>query len=369
MLRPVRGFADLPGHILSLAADGAERIALVLIDAFGRTFLERHAEHPLLRRMEITPVESMFPSTTTAHLTTLYTTLPVGEHGLYEWNVYEPALDAVILPLPFVRARREDGPLGLPPRHLVPGPTLFERLAAAGTACTALQPKPIARSRYGDAALRGARVVAFDGLAGGTAGLRAALAAPGFTYLYWDGVDFTGHMAGPSSAAFDEAARGALDMIDAAIGDAPAGTRLLVTADHGQVDVDPARVDALDALWPELVEHLRRDDRDRPLPPAGSARDCFLHVRSGHAHEVAAALADRLEDRAEVRLVDELVAEGLFGAAGPRLRTRLGDVCVLPANGRMAWLAAFPGPERHFRGHHGGLTAAERETWLGTLTV
>jgi hypothetical protein len=149
----------------------------------------------------------------------------------------------------------------------------------------------------------------------------------------------------------------------------PPGTRLLVTADHGQVDVDPARVDALDALWPPLVEHLRRDGRGRPLPPAGSARDCFLHVARGRAAEVAAALAHRLEDRAEVRVVDELVADGLFGTAGPRLRARLGDVCVLPAPGRMAWLAAFPGPERHFHGHHGGLTAAERDTWLGTLTV
>lgn len=365
----MRGFADLPAHVLSLPAAGAERIALVLIDAFGRAFLERHAEHPLLQRMEITPLESQFPTTTTAHLTTLYTTLPIGDHGLYEWNVYEPIVDAVILPLPFVRARREDGPIGLPPSHLVPGPTLFERLAAADVACTALQPAPIARSRYGDAALRGAKVVPFDGLEEGSRLLAAALAAPGFAYLYWDGVDFTGHAAGPSSAEFDEAARGALDMIDAAIRDAPAGTRLLVTADHGQVDVDPARVDALDALWPELTEHLRRDWRGRPLPPAGSARDCFLHVARGRAREVAAALADRLEERAEVRLVDELVAEGLFGTAGPRLRARLADVCVLPAPGRMAWLAAFPGPERHFRGHHGGLTAAERETWLGTLTV
>jgi hypothetical protein len=364
----VRGFADLPAHVLSLAAD-AERVALVLVDALGFAFLERHAGHPLLERMEITPISSQFPTTTTAHLTTLYTTLPVGEHGLYEWNVYEPSLDAVILPLPFVRARREDGPVGLPPRHLVPGPTLFERVASAGMASTALQPRPIARSRYGDAALRGATVVPFDGLDGARPALARALAAPGFVYLYWDGVDFTGHMTGPSSPAFDEAARSALDMIEAAIRDAPPGTRLLVTADHGQVDVDPARIDALDALWPPLVEHLRRDGRGRPLPPAGSARDCFLHVAPGRAREVAAALAQRLEDRAEVRIVDELVAEGLFGAVGPRLRARLADVCVLPAPGRMAWLAAFPGPERHFRGHHGGLEAAELDTWLGTLTV
>jgi hypothetical protein len=365
----VRGFAELPGHVLSLAGGGAERVALVLVDALGHAFLERHAEHPLLQRLEITPIASQFPTTTTAHLTTLYTTLPVGEHGLYEWNVYEPALDAVILPLPFVHAGRPGRPLPLSPHSLVPGPTLFERLDAAGTTCTALQPKPIARSRYGDAALHGARVVPFAGLHEAPDALAAALAQPGFVYLYWDGVDYTGHKHGPSSAAFDRAARAALDAIDAGIRRAPPGTRLLVTADHGQVDVDPGLVDLLDLVWPPLLSRLRRDARRRPLPPAGSARDCFLHVAPGRAQEVAAALAYRLEDRAEVRLVEQLVADGLFGTVGPRLRARLGDVCVLPAPGRMAWLAAFPGPERHFRGHHGGLTAAERDTWLGTLVV
>jgi hypothetical protein len=365
----VRGFADLPGHVLSLAAEGRERIALVLIDAFGRTFLERHAEHPLLRRMEITPVESMFPTTTTAHLTTLYTTLPVGQHGLYEWNVYEPLLDAVILPLPFVRAGRGGAPLPISPHALLPEATLFERLAATGVSSTVLQPTPIARSRYGRAALRGARVVGYDGLGEAPAALAAALAEPGFTYLYWDGVDYTGHVAGPSSAAFDDAARAALDAIEAGIRHAPAGTLLLMTADHGQIDVDPARVDALDVLWPPLIDRLRRDGRRRPLPPAGSARDCFLHVRPGHAQEVAHALAQRLEDRAEVRLVEALVSDGVFGIVGPRLRARLADVCVLPAPGRMAWLAAFPGPERLFRGHHGGLTPAERETWLGSVVL
>jgi hypothetical protein len=367
----VRGFADLPGHIQRLAADGHARIALVLIDGFGRAFLERHAGHPLLRRLEhegqIVPVESMFPTTTTAHLTTLYTTLPVGEHGLYEWNVYEPSLDAVIVPLPFIPARADDGPLTISPRALLPGPTLFERLTAAGVPCTALQPSRIWPSSYSSAALAGAWVVPFRGLEEGRRALASALRGRGFTYLYWDGVDYVGHRDGPSAASFDRAARASLDAVEHVLREAPPDTLLLITADHGQVDVHPSRVDALDRLWPPLLGLLRHDARARPLPPAGSARDCFLHVAPGRAGEVAAALADRLEGRAEVRLVSDLVAEGAFGTVGPALEARLADVCVLPAPGRMAWLDAFPGPERLFHGHHGGLAAAERETWVGII--
>ena len=89
------GFAELPARIAALTREH-ERVAVVLLDAFGWKFLQRHADHPFLKRLEIEPVASQFPSTTTAHLTTLYTGLPVARHGLYEWQVYEPAVDGIV---------------------------------------------------------------------------------------------------------------------------------------------------------------------------------------------------------------------------------------------------------------------------------
>ena len=48
-----------------------------------------------------------------------------------------------------------------------------------------------------------------------------------------------------------------------------------------------------------------------------------------------------------------------------RLHARLGDVCVLPAAGRTAWLRSHAGHAQRFRGHHGGLHPDEMETWVG----
>jgi hypothetical protein len=93
----------------------------------------------------------------------------------------------------------------------------------------------------------------------------------------------------------------------------------------------------------------------------------FLHTPA--PGEVAAGLAERLGDRAQVRLVDDLVADGLFGAVGERLRARLADVCVLPAAGRTAWLRSAEGTAQRFRGHHGGLHPDEVETWVGALEL
>jgi predicted AlkP superfamily pyrophosphatase or phosphodiesterase len=332
------GFAGLPSRIEALTREH-ERVALILLDAFGMKFVERHASHPLLKRLEIEPVASQFPSTTTAHLTTLYTGLPVTEHGLYEWKCFEPLVDDVIVPLRF--ARWNGDALDLDPRDVVPSPSLFERLDVPSVV---LQPAAISGSAYGSAAFAGAQVIGFGDLAEGV----ARLGTPGFSYLYWDGIDAAGHIHGPSSAEFEAASLHALDAIEAAL---PKDTLLLITADHGQVDVE--QLDLLDDIWPEL--RLRH-------PPAGSARDCFLHV--DEPEHVRDELAARLGDRAEVRLAHEL-----FGTIGPRLHARLGDVCVLPAPGRMAWLRAFPSHERRFRGHHGGLTAAESETWLGVAST
>ena len=331
------GFAELPGRIAALTREH-ERVAVVLLDAFGWAFVQRHADHPLLRRLEIEPVASQFPSTTAAHLTTLYSGLPVTEHGIYEWQIYEPAVDAVVLPLPFVDAAGD--PLALDPRAIVPRPTFFERLDVPSLA---LQPAAIWPSTYSGAALAGARVEPFDALADGVARLGRER---GLTYLYWDAIDAAGHRFGPSSAEFDAAALAALDLL-AGVRD----TLLVVTADHGQIDV--AEIDYVDALWPPLRAHLLRS-------PAGSARDLFLHVSEPEA--VVAGLREALGERATVRLAAEL-----FPDAGERLRARLADVCVLPAPGRMAWLEAYPSRQLRFKGHHGGLTAAESETWIGIM--
>jgi hypothetical protein len=334
----MRSFADLPAQIAALAR-GRERLGVVLLDAFGWSFVERHAGHPFLQRLEIEPLDSQFPSTTTAHLTTLYTGLPVEEHGLYEWRVYEPLAADVIRPLPFLPARDGDPPLTLAPRDVFPGPSVFER---SEVPCTVLQPAAIAGTQYASAAFAGATVVPFETI---EEGARLLGTFPGLTYLYWDRIDAVGHKHGPSSDAFAHTSVRALDAL------AAADTPLLVTADHGQIDV--GETDLLDVLWPELTRYLK-------LHPAGSARDLFLHVEEPET--VVAELSGVLGEGARVCLAAEL-----FPRAGARLRERLADVCVLPAPGRMTGLSAFPSYERRFRGHHGGLTPEEARTWVGMM--
>jgi hypothetical protein len=351
-------FADIPAEIRR-RIDGGRSVVLVLLDGFGRGFLDRHRGHPLIENLAVVPLRTQFPSTTTAHVTTIHFGVPVREHGLYEWNVLEPSLGTLICPLRFNLAGSSvDGDLvgRLDPARLAPGPTFYETLAVPSHVA---QPSAIADSPYTRLATRGATVIGFERLDRGIAALADAVTGadgPAYGFLYWDVIDRIGHERGPSSAEFHAAAAAALDSLWPTLARLGADVDMLVTADHGQVDVSPERVDYLDDIWPQLPSLLSQPR------PAGSSRDAFFHVRPGERDMVIEELSTRLGDRARVVASAELMPD-----PGPRLRDRVGDVIVLPAAGRQAWLRSAAANERWFRGQHGGLDPAETSTYLAEL--
>ena len=152
--------------------------------------------------------------------------------------------------------------------------------------------------------------------------MAAALREPGPAYVvaYVDDVDATGHMHGPASDAHVAAATGVLDTLETLAQAVPADgeTLLLVTADHGQMQVDPETTVFVNEAWPEIVDHLRRGADGRPLAPAGSARDLFLHVLPGRVDEVVSHLQGLLGDLASVRPTAELLASGHLRARRAR---------------------------------------------------
>jgi hypothetical protein len=136
---------------------------------------------------------------------------------------------------------------------------------------------------------------------------------------------------------------------------------VLLTADHGMSPVDPARTVYVNEIWPGLAERLETGADGKPLAPAGSCRDLFLHVRDGHVDEVCAELGERLDGTADVVPVAELIAEGIFSEPSRLLRQRLADVVVLPRYGEAVYWHETGRFEQRLHGQHGGLSAQEME--------
>ena len=302
----------------------------MLLDAFGWAFVQRHADHPFLRRLEIEPVASQFPSTTTAHLTTLYTGLPVAEHGLYEWRRLRTGA-----------GRRRSSRCRSSPRTGAAGPrpaaswSRGRRCSSSSRSrrayCSRRRSRPASTTR---AAFAGATVEPYErfeaavGAAAGHARAHPPLLGP--------------HRRRrpplrPVEPEFAAASRGGAGRA----GDAPRHVRRR----HRRPRADRRR--RRSTIW---TSSGRRCSSTLRHPPAG-LRPRLLPARRPTRRPSWASSPPRLGERAEVRLAAEL-----FPDAGPRLQARLADVCVLPAPGRMAWLQAYPSRQLEFRGHHGGLT-------------
>jgi hypothetical protein len=131
----------------------------------------------------------------------------------------------------------------------------------------------------------------------------------------------------------------------------PPGTALVVTADHGQVDVPAHRRFDIDG-----------DDRLRSgvRVIAGEPRARHLHVTPGAARDVIDAWRGVLGAAAWVVGRDEAVAEGWFGPVSEAHLPRVGDV-VVACHADYAVLATRSEPERVARlvALHGSATEAE----------
>jgi predicted AlkP superfamily pyrophosphatase or phosphodiesterase len=381
------GALGLPADVLSGLPQQYDRVALIFLDAFGWAQAESLLERSrLLGRVlaegVVSQLTAQFPSTTTAHIATLAYAQPVGQHGLYEWNIYEPALDRLIVPLLYGYAG-EEAPNALPldPARLAPGVPFFAQLAEQGVRSAVAQRRELFGTRSAQYSLAAGAPLPFSELGDGLdqlAGVLEAEAGPFYAYLYHEGIDAASHGFGPASPEARVEVERALDLIEdrlirrlAATGSGR--TLVLITADHGQMTVAPDQTVYVNEIIPALEPLLKRGADGKPLAPAGSSRDLFLHVLPQHIESAVQLLREHpaLAERAEVWTTRDLAAAGLFGATSEAFWRRAGDVVVLPYDGQMVWWRdpANPKHTQGFRGHHGGLSAQEMEIPLLALAL
>jgi predicted AlkP superfamily pyrophosphatase or phosphodiesterase len=379
------GFASLPQQILELlAANRYDAVVFFLVDAFGWRFFERFQAAPFFQQVTrlgtVRKLTSQFPSTTAAHITTIHTGMPVGEHGIFEWYYYEPMLDRVIAPLlhSFSGTPQRDTlkAVGAKASQLYPARTLYRPLKKQGVTATIYQHREYTPSTYSDVLFHGAKALGYRTLPEALVNLAGKLSEvrpPSYYFLYFDRIDAISHEYGPGSAQVTAEIQVFLMTMEKIFLKALAGNRrkilFLLSADHGQVETDPHTTIYInrDPAFAGVERFLKTNRAGDLIVPAGSARDFFLYIREGMLEEARAFLAARLEGRAEVRGVAELMDAGYFGpVVSPLLRGRAGDLVILPLRGESVWWFVKNDFEQRFYGHHGGLTREELEIPLVT---
>ncbi|MGY1822283.1 alkaline phosphatase family protein [Geodermatophilus sp. SYSU D00079] len=346
---------DLPPDPLGLTAllAGARRVAVLLVDGLGADLVRAHADiAPVLAGLS-TPAGDLSapcPSTTPVSLATLGTGLPPGSHGILGFVTVVPGEAGAAgeeRTLNHIQWSDDPDPQAWQARRSV-----FEQVAAAGVEVSAVGPYAFAGSGLTRAVYRGARYTGTVSPGDLAARLLHSLAAAprSLAYGYTAELDLTGHVRGVDSDSWRAQLALVDRLVEQVVDGLPDDAALLVTADHGMLDVPPeTRID-LDAE-PVLDEGVRL--------LAGEPRARYVHAVDGAADDLLARWREVLGDRAWVAGRDEAVASGVFGPVDDDLARRIGDVVAL-TRGTWALTATErePGPSR-LVGYHGSLTATE----------
>lgn len=333
------------------------RVAVVLVDGMGTHLLPQLAEDaPLLASVcagtagRLDQLVCTFPSTTPTSLVSLGTGVPPGEHGVLGFTLNVPDTERVLIHI----AWSPTNPGEPSPALWQPVDTWFQRLQRAGVSARVVLPAPFVGSGLTEAAYRGAQVRAVgkdDAYAQVLCDEVAA--APGLVYGYTAALDAAAHAFGVGSPQWHAAAARVDALLTRLVETLPGDAALLVTADHGGLNVPAdARID-LDAD-PRLAAGVR--------VVAGEPRVRYLHTELGAAPDVLATWAELLAGRAEVRGRHDAIAAGLFGPVSPQHVARIGDV-VVTCTGDTAVLATDHDPPEvaALIGFHGGATPAEMD--------
>jgi hypothetical protein len=339
---------------LPASAAAAGQIVLLVVDGLGWEQLRaRPGLAPTLTAAEgiERSITSVAPSTTACALTSITTgTLPY-QHGVLGYRLADG--DEILNVLRWRigsaspgDARRVEPAGRFQPLTPFPGAAgavpVVSRDEFGSTGFTA--------AHLGDSPLHGYRVPSSLPVEVG----RLLRQGEPFVYAYYDGIDKVAHGSG-LGVHYDAELRAVDRMVEDLVAELPPGAALVVTADHGQVDIGPH----LELLGAEIMAGVRF--------LSGEGRFRWLHARDGAADDLLAMASERYGDTTWVVGREQMVDEGLFG--GPltgAMAGRLGDVALVP-HAPIAFIDPADTGESRLQSRHGSLTGEEMLVPLVTL--
>ena len=302
-------------------------LLLLVIDGLGYRYLDEAGSGTWLQEQEPRRLTSVFPSTTAAAITSFLTGDAPQQHALTGWHMYFRELGAVLAVLPGEPRYGGVGlrQAGIEPASLFQHRTLFDRIPVESFV---VAPRFLADSDFNLAHRGPAQILDFETFADSLSGIgRLVRSGRGrhCIYAYWSKLDHLCHVHGVGS----QNVRDHLWELDGMLADfvdrlRGTDTLVLITADHGMLDIDEAAILDLDA-HPSLSDTLM-------LPLCGERRAAYAYPWPDRAREFVTRMGDAFGDRVEVHESRELVERGVFGLGPPhpRLLERIGVYTLLP---------------------------------------
>ncbi len=334
---------------------GFEKVILIIVDAMGAMALERVLRFYRPRNFsDFSILTSVFPSTTTAALTSFYTALTPSGHGMLGYILFLKEYGFLTNMIEFTPVGMERDRLGdrVDFESFLGVPTIFQRLSEIGVRSYVVSPSRYQNSGLARILHRGATFVGYTSMGDLVLKVSDLARKPhrALVMVYIPSADGVGHRE--SERAYLNEIAMVLRQIDTLLlGRVPKGVLYVVTADHGMIRTPRE----YEIWWTPDHEVMRFLD----MPPGGERRMMHLYTRRPDE------LLDFLEDRypSEGVYLRKSEALELFGGADS---PRIGDV-VLIALGNHSFNFRYTPREDRLRGMHGGLS--EEEMLVPLITV
>ncbi len=373
---PFQGLAPLRPELWRPFSGRCRRIVVLLVDSLGWDMVERERSSfdSLLQGPSIVEkITSVFPSTTTAALSSLWTGWAPAQHGLVGLRLFFPDQAVLASMIRFSPAFSSSaGSLveaGVNPEQFLAVPGFAEQLAKAGVPSHTFKGRDILYSDLSTIFDRGVTglhgVVTFADMVVQLRQLLEETAGqPLYSFAYWPAVDTLSHRLGPEHESVGAEIRSLFqilksELIEKLSPTARQETLFIITADHGHVATPIEKAVLVDDHLP-VQEMLL-------MKPAGEPRVPYLYARQGCQDALLSYLNDHLTDALVARSAQAVLTAGLLGPAphAPEVARRLGDVIVITHKGRTFITKNDLDKARLFPGLHGSLSRQEMEVpWI-----
>ena len=323
---------------------------VILVDGLGTANIRSAGGHASFLNQKLGSAKSLFsgfPATTTTSLTSLATGESNGQHAVLGHRIYERELKQNINFL-------NDLGLDLDPQKYQNLETISERASAQGVTVSTIGPAEYDGSGFTMATMPAAKYISAESFQDRfRASLKALQVPNSLTYLYFPELDQLAHRFGVDSTNW----LNAIEDIDSELAkfaaSLPSNSGVVLTADHGVIDVPADRHIYLDEY--ECFIDLEQI--------GGDPRVGFLYFKSGTDIEgTRQAISQAIGSMCDVVTVSEIVEAGWLAKLSFQAASVAPDLVILPKSDRVVYHRGFAKSRSLLMiGQHGGMTQAEWE--------
>lgn len=340
---------DLDSWFPKAGAEAAQ-IVLLVLDGLGFSQLSAHIDElPHMGLLSQCLISSVAPTTTATALTSITTGSTPAVHGILGYRMkfgHDQVMNTLSWACPSDMSQR------------LPEPQDLQRIAPFFN----FHPKVVTKAQYQNsgftrAHLRETEIIDYRFPSTMISHVLKLLNHDEpFVYTYYEGIDTVAHEYGLRETYLEE-----LKAVDYLVGrllsSLPRGCALLITSDHGQVEV-PGEPIKLDRKILSMTDVL-----------SGEGRFRWLHVKDSMSNSVVDLAKELYDEVAWVVTREQLIEGGYYGSSVENIneKVRLGDVALIAKSNVAFFDPSDTGPY-HLVCRHGSLTRDELDVpFLGYL--